>query len=162
MKEEEKIHALTILEDFDFTIKEYASDNGFTLVEKAVALYSADSNNPEVCPDMQNFIARQIERKYNLKISTNTFLTVDAVSGNIRCIVEGQRVNGKMKFSPKQITVYLANEGTTKSQKSVILPLSSMRYTDAPFLGSDINERGIQCAKELLLKLYYQQRYSRG
>lgn len=162
MKEEEIIHALTILEDFDFTIKEYAADNGFTLVEKAVALYSAESNNTEVCPDMQNFIARHIERKYNLKISTNTYLKVDSVSGNIRCIVEGQGVNGKMKFSPKQITVYLDHEGSSKCQKSVILPLSSMRYTVGPFPGSDINEKGIQCAKELLLRLYYQQRYSRG
>lgn len=161
MKEEEKIHALTVLEDFDFTIQEYASDNGFTLVEKAVALFSADSNNPEVCPDMHNFIARQIERKYNLKISTNTFLTIDAESGNIRCLVEGQSVNGKIKFSPKEITVSLIHAGVTKSLKSVILPFSSMRYTEGPFPGSEINEKGIRCANELLRKLYYQQRYSR-
>lgn len=162
MKEEEIIHALTILEDFDFTIKEYAGDNGLSLVEKAVALCSADSSNSKNCPDIQNFIARQIERKYNQKISNNTPLMIDSINGNIRCLVDGQIVNGKMKFGPKRIKVYLASNGISKSQEAIILPLSSMRYTEDPFRGSVINENGIQCAKELLLKLYYQQKYSQG
>ena len=162
MNEEEKIHALTILEKFDFPIEEYATDNGLSVIEEAIALYSSKTNNSAICPDMQNFIARQIERKYNLKISNNTSLMVDPHNGNIRCFVDGQSINGKVKYTPKEITVYLTHEGVSKSQKSIILPFSSMRYTDEPFLGSDINEKGLQCAKELFLRLYYQQRYSRS
>lgn len=162
MNVEEKIHVLTVMEDFDFSIEEYAVDNGLSIIDKAVALYSSRQDNTSICPDIQNFIARQIERKYNLKISNNSCLILDAEHGNIRCFVNGQCIDGKISFSPKEITVFLVKEGVSVSQKSVILPFSSMRYTEDPCLGSDINEQGMQCAKELLLRLYYQQRYSRA
>ena len=155
MKQQIVTETVRGLDDFYFTIQDYALDGGKRVIAQANE-HLHQRHNVGVVPE--DCLSSIVQAKYRSMI-------MESVSW-IRLPAEGATeisfsrdnivVSGKVIIEPKKVHVELSFAGKIYSKDSILLALTPRIYTKDPFIGSPANSEGEECAKVIFLKLYYE------
>lgn len=144
------------LENFEFSIREYARDGGDSVVKRAVEYVDIfDSHTDEV------------EVGLNLILKARFLAMVEAeakrvsVAGAGRKYVltystEGVQISALAFITPKKVCVKIRRGCLSIQKTACLLDYSPLSYTISPSPGSPANEKGIRCAKRLFIQMYHE------
>lgn len=155
MKNLMETDALQALDDFSFSIQDYACDGGKDVMKKArehLRQRLGDILVPE------EYVSAIVRAKYLSMIMGSVSWICLPAGGRteISFSKDNIAVTGKVRIDPKRVHVELSMAGNTYSKDSILLAMTPRIYTEAPFVGSPANKDGEECAKALFLKLYYE------
>ena len=155
MKNVMETEALQALDDFSFSIQDYACDGGKDVMKKAKEHLRQRLGND---PVPEEYLSAIVRAKYRSMIMGSVSWICLPADGRteISFWKDNMAVSGKVRIDPKRVHVELPMAGKTYAKDSILLAMTPRIYTEAPFIGSPANKDGEECAKVLFLKLYYE------
>ena len=155
MRQQIVTETVQALDNFFFSIQEYACDGGMEVTMRAKEYLNQRFGDG---PFQEKCLTAIIRAKYQAMIMESVrWLKLPSESlSDISFSRLEKTVSGKARIEPKRVYVELPTELKTYSKENILLSLTPRIYTEAPFMGSPPNSDGAECAKILFLKLYYE------
>lgn len=149
---------LAALDDFSFSIPEYARDEGIQvkrLAKEHVSLKLARDDIPA------DYVSMIIQARYNAMLEDSVHWIKRPVRDFSQVMFEtdGRLVTGSVNIEPKHIGVELLLGDHSIHKETVLQDWSPRIYTEKPIVGSKGNADGRACARRMILALYFSSRY---
>lgn len=150
------------LENFEFSIREYARDGGDSVAKRA-AEHAAISDS--LAGDVDAGLHFILKARFMAMVEAETKRVSIASVGRkyvLTYATDGGQHSALAFITPKKVCVRIKRGCLSIQKTACLLDYSPLSYTVSPSLGSAANEKGIMCAKRLFIQMYHENSVQAG
>ena len=144
------------LENFEFSIREYARDGGDSVAKRAAEHVAISESLADDVDAELHFI---LKAQFLAMVEAETKRVSIASVGRkyvLTYATEGVQISALAFITPKKVCVRIRRGCLSIQKTACLLDYSPLSYTVFPSLGSSANEKGIMCAKRLFIQMYHE------